>query len=45
VTRDFLKKYLSYAKSQKSPEMAQDIIEWAAAIYAGIRTKAGDKAN
>ncbi len=40
VTRDFLKKYISYAKSQKSPELSQDCVEYAAQFYAGLRTKA-----
>ena len=30
VTRDFLKKYISFAKSQKSPEIKQDCIDYAA---------------
>lgn len=30
VTRDFLKKYISYAKSQKAPELSQDCVEYAA---------------
>jgi DNA replicative helicase MCM subunit Mcm2 (Cdc46/Mcm family) len=40
VTREFLKKYLSYAKSQKHPELHQDCVEYAAQFYAMIRTKA-----
>lgn len=40
VTRDFLKKYICYAKSQKTPEISQDIIEYCAIVYAGIRNKA-----
>lgn len=40
VTREFLKKYISYAKAQKAPELNQDCIEYAACIYAGLRTKA-----
>ena len=30
VTRDFLKKYISFAKAQKAPEIHQDCIEYAA---------------
>jgi DNA replication licensing factor MCM3 len=30
VTREFLKKYISYAKSQKAPELHPDCIEYAA---------------
>jgi len=40
VTRDFLKKYLSYAKAQKAPELQQDCIEYAANLYALLRNKA-----
>jgi DNA replication licensing factor MCM3 len=40
VTRDFLKKYISYAKAQRAPEINQDCIEYAAIIYAALRTKA-----
>ena len=40
VTRDFLKKYLSFVKSQKSPEINGDCIEYAAQLYSIIRQKA-----
>jgi DNA replication licensing factor MCM3 len=40
VTRDFLKKYISFAKSQKAPEIMQECIEYAAQYYATIREKA-----
>ena len=40
VSRDFLKKYISYAKAQKAPELQQECIEYAALIYGGLRTKA-----
>lgn len=40
VTRDFLKKYLSFVKSQKSPEIDGDCIEYAAQLYSIIRQKA-----
>jgi DNA replication licensing factor MCM3 len=40
VTRDFLKKYISYAKSQRAPELSEKTIDYAAAFYAGLRTKA-----
>lgn len=40
VTRDFLKKYISYAKSQKPPELHQDCVEYAAQFYSALRTKA-----
>lgn len=40
VTRDFLKKYICYAKSQKQPEISQDIIEYCAIMYADIRFRA-----
>lgn len=40
LTRDFLKKYLSFAKAQKSPEIHNDCIEYAAQYYSALRTKA-----
>jgi DNA replication licensing factor MCM3 len=40
VTRDFLKKYLSFVKSQKNPELDGDCIEYAAQLYSVIRQKA-----
>jgi len=40
VTRDFLKKYLSFVKSQKAPELDGDCIEYAAQLYSVIRQKA-----
>ena len=40
VTRDFLKKFLSYAKFQKPPELTDDIVGAAAMYYSGLRTKA-----
>ena len=39
VTRDFLKKYIAYAKSQKPPEISADAIELASNAYAMFRTK------
>ena len=40
VTRDFLKKYLSFAKSQKAPELDGECTEYAAQLYSVIRQKA-----
>lgn len=40
VTRDFLKKYINFAKSQKAPEMHGDCIEWAANFYSMLRENA-----
>ena len=40
VTRDFLKKYLSFVKSQKAPELDGECIEYAAQLYSVIRQKA-----
>lgn len=40
VTREFLKKYILFAKSMKAPEISQDCIEYAAQYYAVIRKKA-----
>ena len=36
VTREFLKKYLSFVKSQKQPELDKDCIEYASLVYAVI---------
>ena len=33
VTREFLKKYISYAKSQKPPELDKDAVDFAAHFY------------
>ena len=47
LTRDFLKKYISFAKAQKSPELNNDSVEYAAHAYSFMRIKAqqtdGDK--
>lgn len=40
LTRDFLKKYISFAKAQKAPELHQSCIEYAAQYYTALRTKA-----
>jgi DNA replication licensing factor MCM3 len=40
VTREFLKKYISFAKAQKHPDLHQDCIEYAAQYYSALRTKA-----
>ena len=40
VTRDFLKRYISYVKSQKAPEIDGDLADYAAQLYAVIRQKA-----
>ncbi|EQD32561.1 DNA-dependent ATPase MCM, partial [mine drainage metagenome] len=40
VTRDFLKKYISFAKAQKAPELNQDCIDYAAQFYSALRIKA-----
>jgi DNA replication licensing factor MCM3 len=40
VTREFLKKYLSYVKAQKPPEISGDCTDYAAQLYAMIRQKA-----
>lgn len=40
MTRDFLKKYICYAKSQKSPEISQETIDFCAITYSAIRAKA-----
>lgn len=40
VTRDFLKKYISFIKSQKAPELTDDTLGYVANLYAGLRKKA-----
>jgi DNA replication licensing factor MCM3 len=40
LTREFLKKYISFAKAQKAPEIHNDCIEYAAQFYSALRTKA-----
>lgn len=37
VTRDFLKKYISFMKSQKAPELTDDTLGFIAELYAAIR--------
>ena len=40
LTRDFLKKYISFAKAQKTPEIHNDSVEYAAHAYSFMRVKA-----
>lgn len=40
VTRDFLKKYLSFVKYQKAPQLDGDCVQYAAQCYTVIRQKA-----
>jgi len=40
VTRPFLKKYISYAKSQKAPELSNEACEYVAQAYSLLRFKA-----
>jgi DNA replication licensing factor MCM3 len=40
VTRDFLKRYISFVKGQKHPELNAECTEYAAALYSAIRQKA-----
>lgn len=40
MTRDFLKKYIAYAKSQRQPELHQDSVELASLFYADLRSQA-----
>ena len=40
VTREFLKKYISWTKSQKTPEIHSDTVGYAATLYGGLRMKA-----
>ena len=40
VTREFLKKYISFVRSRKAPELSQDAVGYAAALYGALREKA-----
>lgn len=40
VTRDFLKKYLSFIKSQAAPDLTDDVLGYTANLYAALRKKA-----
>lgn len=40
VTRDFLKKYISFIKSQKAPELTDDCLGYISALFATLRKKA-----
>jgi len=42
VTRDFLKKYVSFVKSQKPPELSADSIGYASKLYSALRRKASE---
>ena len=42
VTRDFLKKYISFIKSQKPPELTDDTLGYTANLYATLRKKAAN---
>lgn len=42
VTRDFLKKYISFIKSQKAPELTEDTLGYTANLYASLRKKAAN---
>ena len=42
VTREFIKKYISFAKAQKAPELTEEFIEFASGFYQAIRRKAAD---
>ena len=42
VTRDFLKKYLSFIKAQTAPELTDDVLGYTARLYALLRKKAAN---
>lgn len=42
MTRDFLKKYISFIKSQKAPELTDDTLGYTANLYATLRKKAAN---
>lgn len=42
MTRDFLKKYISFIKSQKPPELTDDTLGYTANLYALLRKKASN---
>lgn len=45
VTREFLKKYLSWVKSQRNPELDENCIDYASNLYSVIRQKAVNPAT
>ena len=42
VTREFLKKYISFIKSHKAPELTDDTLSYISSIYASFRKKAAN---
>ena len=40
LTREFLKKYISFSKAAKTPEIENDTVEYAASAYSYLRLKA-----
>ena len=42
VTRDFLKKFISFIKSQKAPELTDETLSYTSQVYATIRKKAAN---
>lgn len=42
ITREFLKKYISFIKSQKAPELTDDTLSYISNIYASFRKKAAN---
>lgn len=42
VTRDFLKKFISFIKSQKHPELTDDTLLYTSNVYSTIRKKAAN---
>ena len=39
VTRDFLRKFISFAKSQKAPQLTEDCVEEASKLYSDLRSQ------
>ena len=42
VTRDFLKKFISFIKSQKAPELTDGTLDYTSKLYAALRKKASN---
>ena len=42
LTRDFLKKYISYVKSQKDPELSDATLSYTSECYAFLRSRAAN---
>jgi DNA replicative helicase MCM subunit Mcm2 (Cdc46/Mcm family) len=40
LTRDFIKKYISYSKTQANPELTDDVLQYVSECYCFLRQHA-----